>query len=190
MRSFAQIISIIFSPLTFIPLLIVFEISQVIDPNQRAGVTGIVFGLGVLPIIVSLFILKMTGRVSDWGIAKRKERHELGLIGMICESITTLLLHYYNFSALGNFVFLLLVGNIIFSAVTLFWKISAHTTAVTFFALMISKGSPANFYFLWTLVPLVFWARIHLRKHTPMQAVAGILLALGLFWIAKQTGVL
>lgn len=186
----AQIISIIFSPLTFIPLLLLFIIIQSTPSSAEITTSmGIVFGIGVLPVLCSLIFLKYTGQISDWGIANRKQRHTLGLIGIICAGLTAVILLKFGLTTLSGFVAILLLGNIVFSIVTLFWKISAHTTAASLFALFVSGRVGGNFYFVWLLVPLVFWARIVLKKHTILQAFGGVILAGVVYLVGKVVGV-
>ena len=54
-----------------------------------------------------------------------------------------------------------------------YWKISLHMAGVGGFstALVFVFGAPALFAFI--SLPLVAWARLHRRKHTIMQLVAG-----------------
>jgi len=136
MRSFAQIISIFFSPLTFIPLMVFFKFQQMhFSPAQWYLTGGIIVMLGIVPIVTTLAVFKYVGLISDWGIANRRQRHLFGAIAIAWGGITTWVLFQLQFSELGLFLLWLVGGNIIFSAITLFWKISAHTAAVTLFSL-------------------------------------------------------
>jgi membrane-associated phospholipid phosphatase len=57
--------------------------------------------------------------------------------------------------------------------VTLSWKISGHGTAISSLTVMMVAlfGSPAAPAIL--AIPLVAWARVRLRRHTPLQTFAG-----------------
>jgi hypothetical protein len=74
----------------------------------------------------------------------------------------------------------------IFTMINLFWKISLHTAFMTGAAavLIIVYGAAAA----WTvlLIPMVTWARVALKQHSPAQAGLGVLLAAGIvtaiFW--------
>jgi hypothetical protein len=63
--------------------------------------------------------------------------------------------------------------------VTYFWKISMHMIGVSGFAtlLVVLFGPSAWWTFL--ALPLVAWARLHRKKHTPAQLLAGALLGAG-----------
>jgi hypothetical protein len=69
--------------------------------------------------------------------------------------------------------------------ISIFWKISMHMAGVGGFsiALVFVFGAAAGWAFL--SLPLVAWARLHRRKHTPAQlaagAIAGIAIALFVF---------
>jgi membrane-associated phospholipid phosphatase len=67
---------------------------------------------------------------------------------------------------------------IVIFVITLKWKISGHAAAVsTFSALCILLfGSLAGYVFV--LIPVVIWARLRLKRHTPMQTLAGTILGL------------
>jgi membrane-associated phospholipid phosphatase len=68
-------------------------------------------------------------------------------------------------------------------AITTQWKISIHSTAIAgaaVLALYLAQG------IVWPLlisVPVVGWSRIHLRRHTVMQVIAGALLGASLVYI-------
>ena len=71
-----------------------------------------------------------------------------------------------------------------------FWKISLHMVGVSGFATLLTYvfGPAAAWTFL--SLPLVAWARLYRRKHTPAQlvagAVGGALITLGVLYLADQ----
>lgn len=68
--------------------------------------------------------------------------------------------------------------------ITLKWKISVHATSVTGTTLILvwSLGLAATPAVI--AVPLVAWSRVKLRRHTPTQVLAGILLGCAVFTVA------
>ena len=79
-----------------------------------------------------------------------------------------------------------LAAIVIFMVINLFWKISLHTAFVAAAAtLLIIVYNPVG---AWTLVlvPLVAWARIEMKLHSPAQVTSGALLAAAIalivFW--------
>jgi len=73
---------------------------------------------------------------------------------------------------------LFLIGGILFSLVTYYWKISAHaaTTASLFTALTVI----ISFWYLFTflLVPIIYVSRKKLYRHTDYQLIMGNLLGI------------
>lgn len=66
------------------------------------------------------------------------------------------------------------------TTVTMVWKISLHAAGITSIAVMLYFIFGALAAPVALLVPVVGWARLTLRKHTPAQLAAGILVAIAL----------
>lgn len=72
-----------------------------------------------------------------------------------------------------------IANGIIFGAITQLWKISFHTGVYTgcITVLVLILDDP-RFAWLFLLVPLIAWARIRRKRHTFVQTVVGVLIAL------------
>jgi membrane-associated phospholipid phosphatase len=86
-------------------------------------------------------------------------------------------------------VLLLIVGTgllqwLTLSLITLRWKISVHAASVTGATLFLVWGFGFAATPVAVAVPLVAWSRVKLRRHTPAQVAAGILLGCVAFYIA------
>ncbi len=57
------------------------------------------------------------------------------------------------------------------------WKISGHTIAITTACTFLSIID-SMFFPLYILCPIIYWSRLKLKRHTPAQVVAGIILGL------------
>jgi membrane-associated phospholipid phosphatase len=73
-----------------------------------------------------------------------------------------------------------LAAIVIFMAINLHWKISLHTAFVAAAAMMLTLAYGAKAAWVFVLLPLVAWARLELRLHTPAQVITGALLAAGI----------
>ena len=63
--------------------------------------------------------------------------------------------------------------------VTNFWKISMHMIGVSGFATLLVFVFGPGAWWTFLALPLVAWARLHRKKHTPAQLVAGALVGAG-----------
>jgi hypothetical protein len=134
------------------------------------------FYVAVTNLIPLSFVIwqRQTGRVTGIHIPVREERYPLMFLIVGVTIASWLVLWRFNapytlvlFAGIGIFQAALI------TAITLFWKISAHTTAISGLSVFIS-------YLFWPigllaipLTPLVAWARIRTESHTLWQTVAG-----------------
>ena len=185
----AHIISEVANPI-FVAPLIFFAIAVRTAPDiQHALLWWVitVVGISAAPL---LFILRgvRLGHLSDHHVSIREQRlvpllFALGCV--ICVFIILLLLHA-SYPLLATVIAVLTTG-IIGTVITRYWKISFHLVgmagAVT--VLWILFGPLAAL--LTPTVPLVAWARWRVGAHTPLQALAGTVLAmsvtLGTCWL-------
>ena len=146
-----------------------------------AGRSGLVWALLVLVIVTGiplayLLIGIKRGWVSDMELSDRSQRPRFILVSLGSDVLALLLLFFLQ----GPHLLSLIVLTYFFLAITMltissFWKISMHMAGVGGFstALLFVFGTPAIWAFI--SLPLVAWARLHRRKHTPAQLVAGAL---------------
>jgi len=66
------------------------------------------------------------------------------------------------------------------TVITLFWKISIHTTTLTALITLVAMFRGPLFLLAFLVVPAVCWARYTLRRHTLAQLVAGSIVGVGL----------
>lgn len=134
-------------------------------------------GLTVALPLAFLVWLLARGLVSDLDVQHREERiwPMLMALGGAAASLIILRLAatprlLFGISLATFFQLLLIL------AITLHWKISVHTTAVGSFAALMHNLAGASVLPLVGLILLVAWARIHLKRHTLAQTMAGALL--------------
>ncbi len=135
-------------------------------------------GMSILTIVVFMKL----GKVSDWDISKREERPKVYAILLVYLTVVNILAHLFQFREAQPVMMLVNVSFAAMFLITLFWKISAHTYAVTLFACIIAYSYPSPLTCLLFGLPfLTAWTRVVLKKHTISQTVGGILLAGMLF---------
>lgn len=115
------------------------------------------------------------GRISDIYMPKRRERLIPLLIVNISVIAGFIILMFLQSSVILKTVYMIyLLGLPLISIVTVFYKISFHSSYITMFSViyLVLFGKWAMPLLL--LVPLVGWARITLKRHTLGQVLSGI----------------
>ncbi|MCL5795474.1 MAG: hypothetical protein M1338_03890 [Patescibacteria group bacterium] len=136
--------------------------------------------------IPGLFYLFFTshGFVFDATLQNKKvNRERLAILGIFLALITLELLILVSTGAYQPLLAVFAGGIltiVIGGAITYFWKISIHATLTTFFVAMIILLYGWNFWPVIFLIPLVFWSRIILNRHTFLQLLFGCILSLAI----------
>lgn len=130
--------------------------------------------IAVIPYSFILYLYK-TGRISDLQIVRRKERLVPLLIINICVIAGFVILLFLKSSALLKTVYLIyLLGLPVISIITVFYKISFHSSYITMFSLIYLMVFGKWAVFTIPLIPLVGWSRVRLKRHTTGQVLLGI----------------
>lgn len=184
---FADWVSAIFSPfiLIFVFLLIVF-LQTHYTYERLSVIVAITLGAGLVPIVGTYALLKLTGRISDWDVRKRQERHLLNFTALFFGLVMWRLLLFNQFNFLAHFCAILLGWFFLHTLITLFWKISAHTGTVTLFTLLLAQLISIPWWWGGVIILAVVWSRIYRKNHTTAQAIAGVVLAILTFWLVSS----
>jgi hypothetical protein len=168
-------VSDIFNPLyiSFVFFLIVslHVSSSLLEAAKYWLVAGFFFC--VLPLGDVLLRIRK-GITKDIHIDERKDRIIPFLITLTSSIVGLLTVSFLGFPKEIQAVSwaIVLTGGII-TVITLFWKISLHAAGISAIAtaLIVFLGLSASVLVLF--IPVVFWARITLRKHNIWQLLAG-----------------
>jgi hypothetical protein len=177
----ARIVSDICSPaaLALPCLLLGVWISDVPGTYQYA----LLYFLVAVPLPLAYVVwLVRTGRVTDFHLPVRSERTG-PFVASLASALAAMALLVL---ASAPVVFLApivaaFVQTLLLFAVTLWWQISVHTAATAGLATFASLALGPEATLLAALVPLVAWARVHLKRHTVAQTAAGALLGFATF---------
>ncbi len=172
----ANVISRVFGHLTMVYLVIVAFLSDKVPAEDLVWVV-----LGSMVIISSgvvLYVLSRLGIVSDYDLTKREER-PLFLLFLVFLGLVILFFYVvFDVSIFLRYVVLIFITEMILDfLITLFWKISNHAIVITTFVLMVIILLGRNYLFLSVLIPIVWWARWYLEKHSLLQLIAGTTLS-------------
>jgi membrane-associated phospholipid phosphatase len=110
---------------------------------------------------------------------ERTERFLPLVAGIVCYFVGFLLLWFMHAPIVVQALMLCYATNtLIVLAITLWWKVSVHTTAISgpLVAIAYTFGSVAFPFYL--LIPVVGTARVILKKHTVAQVIVGAIIGL------------
>jgi membrane-associated phospholipid phosphatase len=181
----AFLTSHVFNPfLICVGLIILFSARSSASFSEAVKWSLISAGIGLLPVFLVIIYLLRHGKVGDFFIAAREERHKIYIIGCLSAAAGSVVLALLD--APSTLVAGFATGTttaIVFAIINLWWKISLHTAIVAASAtiLVFLYGWTAS----WTLitVPLTAWSRIELDCHSFKQTVGGAVLAAALVMI-------
>ena len=137
----------------------------------------LLIGIG-LPTLYVFWLVKKK-MVSDFHIPIRSQRIRPMVFMLVTTVITLFLLIGLHTPRFVMILSLAAFGQlIIIFVITLKWKISGHAAAVSTFSALcwLFYGSLAGLVFI--LIPIVIWARLRLKRHTPLQTLGGTVLGL------------
>ncbi|MDX2128047.1 MAG: hypothetical protein SFU91_03325 [Chloroherpetonaceae bacterium] len=175
---FAEIFSSIFHPIT-LPLAnfgVLIFIRESAAPN-RILQFFIVFLICTIAPAITVVLLKKVGLVNDYDISDRKKRSIPMAIGTVTYLFGAFLLWL---SAADPIIVSLMilygVTTFLILLISLLWKISVHVCSLggPIASLGYVFGTP--FFGLIILLPVLMWARVVLKAHTPLQTLAGAVL--------------
>src|SRR5579863_8578439 len=177
---FARAISTIFNPfLTATALFIIvshaFAHSSTFEFWVYSTVGVLCFTLAPLTFVLYLYL---TGRISDFDMSERPERERVfsGFVIVYLISAVSLSLVHAPVQ-LQAITWGYWASSVATMAITRWWKISTHAFGIAGpFAAMFALFNLQPLPYV-ALVPLVCWARVHLRSHTIPQVLGGAALA-------------
>ena len=146
-----------------------------------AQALGLIWAILTLLIVTGiplayLLIGRKCGWVTDMELSHREERPRFILVSLSSDVLALAALWLGNGPHLLRLIVLTYFSlAIVMFSISNFWKISMHMAGMGGFstALVFVFGAPALWAFL--SLPLVAWARLHRRKHTIPQLIAGAL---------------
>ncbi len=184
----AKLISNILNPflVSFIVIvLLAFESTDSYTDAVKWSLISIV--LSVLPVFTFVVYLVHNKKLDSIFINPRHQRNKVYLIAISCAIVGCTVLFILEAPELLMATFVSgLAAIVIFMAINLLWKISLHTafTAASVTVLIIVYGGVVALTAI--LVPLVGWARIEMKLHSPAQVAIGALLAAGIVTVVFQ----
>ena len=183
----AQVSSDVFSPLlipTYAMIFVMWLTPLLILPfGTKAWAAGGVFVITcVIPLLIIFCLIKL-GKVSDTAISNRSERTLPFAASVACYVGAAWFMSSLNAPRWLTVFFLgAALVSLLAMIITRWWKISAHTGAVGGLAgiifwlgqkKLILEDPLICLSVTIALVALIAWARLYLKRHTPLQVLCG-----------------
>lgn len=147
--------------------------------QEKVETIHLIIILQVLIVIPLLFFfIQFLRKKHDFDLSDRKKRIPLFILINATNLTTLYLVHYWGYNILFKYISCMVLITLIFLAITLYWKISAHALVNSVLIILLIKFASPWFSLLFiTLLPLIFIARIKLKKHDIYQLIGGTLLS-------------
>ena len=185
----AFLISAIFSPYIMVlvfAVVMIYSFSENLKQFLPWMLTFLIFAV-IVPGLYALWMLE-SKKITDLHMSILSERKKPFIIASISALFGAMILFFMGATKQVTVMALTYAVNaMVVAAITQFWKISIHTALLSSVVTIavILFGLPYAWFYLF-LIPLI-WSRIHRRRHTIWQTVAGAMIAFIIttiiFWI-------
>lgn len=187
----ALLISVILSPFLLAPAFLYVlcaKFSSSTGEFLKYFVITVLFST-IVPLLNACIAVKLK-LITDIHVADLKQRKEPFIVGLVSMVMGTTVL--YLIKAPIEFIHLGIVmtgAGIIFFLISLYWKISMHLAVMTGMITTLAILADVRYGAALLLLPALIWARIHRKRHSFYQGLAGILLAFtGIYIFFKMLG--
>lgn len=176
----ALAISGILSPFLVIPIFI-FIICSAQTANLNDFITFFMISLffsTILPFI-GVYIMVKKNKITDIHVAELSQRKIPFLMTLSSILTGTIILYFMN--APREIIILgwvMLLNGLIFFLITLFWKISMHSSILAGILISLMILVDPRYGAGFALIPPLVWARIHRQRHNFYQGTIAIILSI------------
>ncbi len=176
MNKFARILSHIFDG-TFISIPVSFIVCLKVVDNIRSAISWaficLLFSF-LIPYFYIFFLLKRN-TIIDFHVLNKKERIKPLIIISICHIVGYLILYTLGAPLFLKSIFAVsVVSTVILTIITYFWKISLHTSWITFIVITFNILFGRWMLLMVPLIPVIGWARVRIKEHTVNQVIFGV----------------
>jgi hypothetical protein len=179
MMGFARVISFLLGPVfTLFPILFILVAKFSHDYSHALKWTMLSY---IFVLTVTLFIIAgvMLGFFTNFDVSKKEQRPLLFSVTAIVSFCYLLFLLIFNGPKILFVGFFAVVLGLISVAIINRWiKASIHLATATAAFLLMGIVYGGYFFLFLLLVPLLAWARIKTKEHSPMETVIGSLLGI------------
>lgn len=176
-KKLAEILSVLLGPQSWLPiLLIAFLFKTGLTTQQKLILFPMIL---ILQVIIPLLYLYMAPKLrwaEAWDLPNQEERFPFFVLILVANLISLITIYFLGTKLLFFLVSLLFTLMIITMIITYFWKLSLHISLNTFGAIMVNFLFGWEFPIIYLSIPIIFWARLTLGRHSIFQLIAPIIL--------------
>lgn len=171
----AKYLAVILGPHIWLPILFVLIILKSGLSNQQLIIIfpSVLVLQVIVPLLYLIFAPKL-GWVGAWDMKSKEERRPFFIMMLVLTIISLLVIYFFGNAFLLNLNIILISLLVILFGITYYWKISLHTSLNTATAILVNSLFNWTLPLLYLTIPLIFWARLKLKKHTTSQLIAGV----------------
>jgi len=174
-EKWARIISFVFDG-SFISIPIFIIICMIVVDNVMMALSWallcLLFGM-ILPFLY-IFFLYRKNKIYDIHIPEKTNRIKPLLFTLLSYSTGLIVLYLLDAPTFLKVIFILtIISTSILTAITYYWKISLHTSWITFVVITFNVLLGPWMLLLLPLIPIIGWARVKARRHTTPQVILG-----------------
>lgn len=172
----AHVISNVASPPVWMLGTAVLTMLAAPEPNAWVYLVAYAMPTILIPTFYIIYLYR-TGKLSDLHVKKREERVKPMIVIAISAALSFFVLLFTSPPTIIAAVGLTMTAQFIgIALITIFWKVSLHTTSAATCVLMAYWVFPWLGLLLFPVLIAVIWARIKLTYHTYGQVAGGLLL--------------
>lgn len=172
----ATLVSRVFDPILVSLAVLIIAFAKSGLPQARMLQLFLVVTVIAIVIPGVLFFQAIRHKKLDgWDLQNRAARITPFFVELLFLLAAYALIVFYGNAFLQSVWLLFLVIWAGFLVITLFWKISGHTTTTTLAALLFVRWFGLSWWPLFLAIPLVGWSRVARKNHTAAQVVGGAL---------------
>ena len=185
---FAELVSYIFHPLLIvIPTLVIAMVSLGNTLGQAIFWTVLSVVIVNLPMALLLFWGVRSGKYSDASVSIREQRTSIYAVGGTC---LVILLAVLIIGKAPVVIIACLISAVIATAlgywINRYTKLSLHSAAMAGCTAVLLWTAPLIGVIMAVFAPLVGWARIRLKHHTPVQILIGWMVSMVCVFVVFQ----
>ena len=177
LKLIAKVISRLFDPVIIIPLILTGTVGMAYLNGYRWKFFLFIFFLDAVVPGLFVFWRYLKNKGKDWDIHKREERIPLFMLTVVSHGLGVIVAYLLGRHPLAEILLGLWLLAVVYTGITMFWKISVHAGVNSTLAVMITLFVDKDLFFIWIIPMIVAWARVEDKHHTWPQVLMGLLVA-------------